>query len=427
MKRWLMLAIGVNAHTSVTLGLFGLPLVMPDLQRHFEVSLPVAGLIGNAPGFGILVALVPWGALADRRGERLILGLGVGLAAVLFAVTGLVTATGGVGTGLVAATGGVGAGPVTALGDVGTGLVTATGGSGAGGPGDVGWVIFLLALAGAAGAAAMVSGGRIVLRWFEPRERGVAMGLRQISYTLGMALAAFVLPPISERHGIAGVLMTCAAASLLAAVLAAVLMREPPAAVTQARQPVAASPYGQQALWRVHATSALQVVPQVIVGTYGVAFLAGEYGWSGVSAGQLFGVAAIGGVAIRIVVGRWSDRTSLRMSPLRILTWTSAAVLAVLVVGGGPPAVAVASVITVAGNGLAYLAAGELAGAGWGGRVLGLHNTIQNVVALVTVPVAGVAIAAWGFEAGFAAGLLCTLVSVPVIPVGTERSVRRRQ
>lgn len=419
MKRWLMLAVGVNAHTSVTLGLFGLPLVMPDLQRHFEVSLPVAGLIGNAPGFGILVALVPWGALADRRGERLILGLGVGLAAVLFAVTSLVTATRGAGTG----TGGAGTGLVTATGGAGT----ATGGAGTGGAGDVGWVIFLLALAGAAGAAAMVSGGRIVLRWFEPRERGVAMALRQISYTLGMALAAFVLPPICERHGIAGVLMTCAAASLLAAVLAAVLLREPPAPVARATQPVTASPYGQPALWRVHATSALQVVPQVIVGTYGVAFLAGEYGWSGVSAGQLFGMAAIGGVAIRIVVGRWSDRTSLRMSPLRILTWTSAAVLAVLVVGGGPPAVAVASVVTVAGNGLAYLAAGELAGAGWGGRVLGLHNTIQNTVALVTVPVAGVAIAAWGFEAGFAAGLLCTLVSVPVIPVGTERSVRLRQ
>ncbi|GAA4104134.1 MFS transporter [Nonomuraea soli] len=408
-----MLAIGVNAHTSVTLGLFGLPLVMPDLQRHFEVSLPVAGLIGNAPGLGILVALVPWGALADRRGERLILGLGVGLAAVLLAVAGLVAANGGPGLG------GPGFGG-PGLGGSGDGT------SGAGASGTVGWVILLLALAGAAGAAAMVSGGRIVLRWFEPRERGVAMGLRQISYTLGMALAAFVLPPICERHGIAGVLLTCAAASLLAAVLAAVLMREPPAAVAQARQPAAASPYGQPALWRVHATSALQVVPQVIVGTYGVAFLAGEYGWSGVSAGQLFGVAAIGGVVIRIAVGRWSDRTSLRMSPLRVLTWTSAAVLAVLVVGGGPPAVAVASVITVAGNGLAYLAAGELAGAGWGGRVLGLHNTVQNVVALVTVPVAGMAIARWGFEAGFVAGLLCALVSVPVIPVSTERSVRRR-
>ncbi|MET8865720.1 hypothetical protein ABZW11_22505 [Nonomuraea sp. NPDC004580] len=58
MKRWWMLALGVNAHASVTLGLFGLPLVMPEILRHFDVSLPVGGLIGNAPAIGILCALV---------------------------------------------------------------------------------------------------------------------------------------------------------------------------------------------------------------------------------------------------------------------------------------------------------------------------------------------------------------------------------
>jgi predicted MFS family arabinose efflux permease len=240
-------------------------------------------------------------------------------------------------------------------------------------------------------------------------------------------LSAFILPPVAERHGITGVLLTCAATSLLAAVLAAIFMREPPGSIAREKQQKAASPYQQVALWRVHATSALQVVPQVIVGSYGVAFLVGEYGWSGVTAGQLLGVAAIGGVAIRIAAGRWSDRTGLRMSPLRILTWTSAAVLAVLVLGGGPPALAVASVITMAGNGLAYLAAGELAGPGWGGRVLGLHNTMQNVVALVAVPVAGLAITLWGFEAGFVAGLVCALVSIPVIPAGLERKGRGRE
>src|SRR5437868_3196163 len=134
-----MLGLGVNAHVSVTLGLSGLPVVMPEIARHFGASLPVAGLISSAPAIGILFALVAWGALADRRGERLILGVGVPLSALFFAATALVSAT---------------------------------------------WaVIALLALAGAAGSAAVVGGGRIVLRWFEPRERGVAMGIRQVSYT----------------------------------------------------------------------------------------------------------------------------------------------------------------------------------------------------------------------------------------------------
>ncbi|MFI6323315.1 MFS transporter [Nonomuraea sp. NPDC050556] len=377
-----MLGLGVNAHTSVTLGLFGLPLVMPDIVRHFGVSLPVAGVIANAPGVGVLLSLVAWGALADRRGERLVLGVGVGLAAVAFAGAALAT--------------------------------------------EAWLVITLLAVAGAAGAAAVVGGGRIVLRWFEPRERGVAMGLRQVSYTLGMAVASFALPPVALAYGIPGVLFVCAGLALVAAVLAAVFLAEPPrsVAVVAAR---GGSPYKKMELWRVHATSALQVVPQIVVTTYGVTCLVSGYGWDGVGAGQLFGVAAIGGAVVRIAVGRWSDRSGQRMAPLRSLTFAAVAVLGLLVVGQytgswlGPVMLALAAVITVAGNGLAYLAAGELAGPGWAGRVLGAHNSVQNVVALVAAPLVGLVIVHVGFWAGFAVGLGCAVLSIPVIPLGDER------
>jgi len=382
-----MLGLGVNAHAGVTLGLSGLPLVIPDIQQHFGVSLTVAAIIANAPGLGVLSALVAWGALADRRGERLVLGLGVGLAAVLFAAVTLVERI---------------------------------------------WaVIALLALAGAAGCAALVGGGRIVLRWFLPPERGLAMGVRQVSYTLGMAVAAFVLPPVSRAHGLSGVLVVCAGTCLLAAVLAAAFLAEPPRGTARADAGPAGSPYRQPALWRVHATSALHAVPQIVVGTYGVACLVGVYGWDGVDAGRLFGFAAIGGAVIRVAVGRWSDVTGRRMAPLRLITCVTLGVLALLVVGTvtrswlGAAMLALAALITVAGNGLAYLAAGELAGPAAAGRVLGTHNTVQNVVALATTPLAGLLIIGGGYGAAFAAGLVCALISLPVIPVRAEKRTPR--
>ncbi|MFC4123184.1 MFS transporter [Nonomuraea zeae] len=383
MKRWLMLALGVNAHASVTLGLFGLPLVMPEIERHFGVPMPVAGIIANAPAIGILLALVAWGALADRHGERLVLGTGVGLAAVLFAAVAYVEQT---------------------------------------------WVVIaLLALAGAAGSAAMVGGGRIVLRWFEPPERGVAMGLRQVSFTLGMAVGAFALPPVARAYGLPGVLVVCACVSLLAATLAALLLAEPPHDIAGSGTAPAGTPYRQPALWRVHATSALHVVPQIVVSTYGVSCLVKLYGWDSVGAGQLFGVAAIGGAAVRIAVGRWSDRTGLRMRPLLLITFVNVGVLVLLAAGTigrtwlGPVMIALAAVMTVAGNGLAYLAAGELAGPAWAGRVLGTHNTVQNSVSLAVVPLAGVLMANAGMWTGFAAGLACAVLSLPVIPFRGER------
>ncbi|WP_344207087.1 MFS transporter [Nonomuraea bangladeshensis] len=386
MKRWWMLALGVNAHAGVTLGLFGLPLVMPEIQRHFGVSLPVAGIIANASAVGILAALVAWGALADRHGERLVLGAGVGLAAVLFAAASRVESVWGVAV--------------------------------------------LLALAGAAGSAAMVGGGRIVLRWFRPPERGVAMGVRQVSFTLGMAVSAFTLPPVAAAYGLPGVLLVCAGVSLLAAVLAAIFLTEPPHEAAGQGAAPAGSPYRQPALWRVHATSALHVVPQIVVTTYGVTCLVELYGWDAVSAGRLFGVAAIGGAAVRVAAGRWSDRVGLRMRPLLLITFANVVVLLLLVAGTltrtwpGPVMLALAAVMTVAGNGLAYLAAGELAGPAWAGRVLGTHNTVQNTVSLAAIPLTGVLMESAGFWAGFAAGLACTLLSVPVVPWRNERARR---
>ncbi|MGW0803567.1 MFS transporter [Nonomuraea sp. NPDC002799] len=383
MKRWVMLGLGVNAHAGVTLGLFGLPLVMPDIMRNFGVTLAVGGVIANAPAFGILLALVPWGMLADRHGERLILGIGVSLAALLFAAVAFVE--------------------------------------------QIWAVVTLLALAGAAGSAAVVGGGRIVLRWFEPPERGVAMGLRQVSFTLGMAVGAFALPPIARAHGLTGVLLLCAGVSLMAAVLAGLFLAEPPHDISAAGAGPVRSPYRQPALWRVHATSALHVVPQIVVSTYGVTCLVRLYGWDSVGAGQLFGVAAIGGAVVRIAVGRWSDRTGLRMRPLLLITCVTLGVLALLVAGTfggtwlGPVTIALAAVMTVAGNGLAYLAAGELAGPGWAGRVLGAHNTVQNTVSLAVTPLAGVLMERTGMWAGFAVGLACALLSLPVIPFRGER------
>ncbi|MEU6794262.1 MFS transporter [Nonomuraea wenchangensis] len=386
MKRWWMLALGVNAHAGVTLGLFGLPLVMPEIQRHFGVSLPVAGVIANASAVGILAALVAWGALADRHGERVVLGTGVGLAAVLFAAASLVESA---------------------------------------------WAVaVLLALAGAMGSAAMVGGGRIVLRWFRPPERGLAMGVRQVSFTLGMAVSAFTLPPVAAAYGLPGVLLVCAGVSLLAAVLAAIFLAEPPHEPAGQGAAPAGSPYRQPALWRVHATSALHVVPQIVVTTYGVTCLVEFYDWDAVSAGRLFGVAAIGGAAVRVAAGRWSDRVGLRMRPLLLITFANVVVLLLLVAGTltrtwpGPVMLALAAVMTVAGNGLAYLAAGELAGPAWAGRVLGTHNTVQNTVSLAAIPLAGVLMESAGFWAGFAAGLACTLLSVPVVPWRSERTGR---
>ncbi|MCG5216311.1 MFS transporter [Streptosporangium soli] len=383
-RRWWILAFGVNAHTLSTVGLFGLPAILPVIRQDLGVSLAMAGLITGAPSIGAMATLILWGALADRRGERVVVATGVGTCAVLLAVAATVSD------------------PVV--------------------------LAVLLVLMGATGAAAVVGGGRIVLRWFPPHERGVAMGVRQISYTLGMAIGAFALPPIALAYGLSGAFLASAGACLFAAILGGLFIADPAGRHTTSevvRRP--RSPYGRPELWRVHATSALLVVPQFVVSTFGVSCLVEAHGWDHVVAGQIFGVAALAGAAARLAAGYWSDRISRRMAPLRLVALGTASVMGLLAVAEQVSpwlavlALAAASVISVSGNGLAYLGAGELAGPGWAGRVLGAHNTVQNLVSFAAVPALGALIGASGYWAGFAVGAALALAAVPLVPVRAER------
>jgi hypothetical protein len=90
---------------------------------------------------------------------------------------------------------------------------------------------------------------------------------------------------------------------------------------------------------------------------------------------------------------------------------------------GWPVAVAlmvVATVLTVADNGLAFTAVAERAGPFWSGRALGVQNTAQFLTASAVPPLAGLAIADLGYSAAFALGALFPLVALPLVPVGQE-------
>ena len=88
-----------------------------------------------------------------------------------------------------------------------------------------------------------------------------------------------------------------------------------------------------------------------------------------------------------------------------------------------PALMAVASVISVADNGLAFTAIAEFAGPDWSGRGLAVQNTGQYLVTAATTPVLGALIAAVGFPAAFAATALASLVATPLVPRDAQRLV----
>ena len=288
----------------------------------------------------------------------------------------------------------------------------------------------LLALAGAAGASVNAASGRVVMGWFPPVERGLAMGVRQTAQPLGVALAAAVLPVLGAHVGPREALLFPAALCGLAAVLVLALVVDPardPRAC-RASQPRSASPYrSSSTLARVHLASSLLVVPQFAVATFTLTYLVAVRHWDAVVAGRWIFAFQLAGAFGRVASGVWSDRVGSRLRPMRQLAVISALLMGLLALGAVTISAwivvvfAVGAVITVADNGLAYTAVAEFAGSSWSGRALGVHNTSQNIASLATAPILAVIIGNSHYGWAFALTALCPLVAIPLgTPVGRE-------
>ncbi|WP_051386135.1 MFS transporter [Actinokineospora inagensis] len=379
MRRWWILAIAVAAQAAVSSLVYGMPFVLPHLRAALGLSLTEGGTLVVTPVLGVLVALIAWGAAADRFGERVVMTIGMA------------------GTGVA----GLAAAAVT----------------------GVLWLSVFLAVAGVFSASITSASGRAVLGWFSASERGLAMGIRQTCTPIGVGFAALVLPAAAAAWGYRWAIVIPSLLCLVLAVVVAFGLLDPPRTpakhATETR-----SPYRTPRLWRVHAASALLVGPQFISSTFALTYLVSEQGWNTVSAGAFLAVVQIFGALGRIGAGIWSDRVGSRMRPMRTIAVAVAASLVVWAAGSSWVAVVglvAVLVISVTDNGLGFTATAELAGPFWAGRALGIQNSGQNAVALGIAPLFASIVTAWTWPVALSLAAALPLGAALITPVRGER------
>jgi sugar phosphate permease len=370
-----MLAASVAAQAGASVAINGPAFLIPQLQDDRGLSLAEAGTVAAAPIAGVMLTLFIWGLVVDRIGERAVLLAGLGGTTVLGVVATRVHGT------------------VALVG-----------------------VLFVVGMFAACTGSAS---GRIVVGWFPPQRRGLAMGIRQMAQPLGVAIAAATIAVVAERISVSAALWVPVAATALACVAVAVLVIDPPRPPPSAA--LTANPYrADRFLTRVHGVSVLLVVPQFLVWTYSLTWLVQHRHWTAAAAGALIAVTHVLGAVGRIAVGQLSDMVGSRVRPLRWVAIAAAVTMALLAVtepfGIAVVLMVVASTITVADNGLAFTSVAERAGSYWSGRALGIQNTAQYLTAAAVAPVAGVAITHWGYAATYALAALCPVVALPLVP-----------
>ena len=379
-----MLGATVGAQAAASVAINGPAFLIPTLVDARQLSLAEAGTVAAMTLAGVMVALIGWGMVVDRIGERAVLLAGLGGSAL------------------------AGAGATSVDSPVALGS--------------------LLFLVGVFAASSSSASGRVVVGWFPPRRRGLAMGIRQMAQPLGVGLGAVTLAVLAARHGVATALWVPVGVAALATVVVVAVVVDPPRAPHPSG--TAPNPYrGNGFLARVHAVSVLLVVPQFTVWTFALAWLVDDRGWSPGAAGALVAGSQIAGALGRIAAGQLSDVVGSRMRPLRwvavaaavtmaALGWTAHQqwVVAVLLM-------VLATTVTVADNGLAFTAVAERAGPFWSGRALGVQNTAQFLAASAVAPLAGAAIGAWGYAACFALAAAFPVLAVPLVPTTQERAL----
>ncbi|CAM3016390.1 MFS transporter [Skermania piniformis] len=391
-RRWTMLGLGSYAQLSSAVFVNGVPFLLPALTAA-GMSLPRAGLLVAMPMVGTVGTLIAWGYLVDRIGERTVLVAG----SLIMAIAGTAAAT---------STGTIAFGALLLLGGIGA-------------------------------ASTNGASGRVIVGWFPPHQRGLAMGIRQTAQPLGVACAALAIPAVAGSLGIREALLVPAGLAALAGVGCLVGVVDPPRPTIDRAAARSLNPYrGDATLWRIHAVSMLLVVPQLTIWTFGLLWLHRAVGLSLPVAGAVTTLAQLLGAAGRIGAGAWSDRVGSRLGPLRTVAVAAVAGMAALAGTAAlhwwwaaVPLLVVASVITVADNGLAFTAVAEIAGPYWSGRGLGLQNTGQHLAGAAVAPVFGALIAVAGFPGAYLAAALLAAAAIPLVPARStgDRSATTRR
>ena len=154
------------------------------------------------------------------------------------------------------------------------------------------------------------AGSAAIMRWFPPRQRGVAMGIRQTGVPLGGILAASVAPVLAFAYGWRTAYVAGGLVAFVGAVLIFVAYYDPPRAPHTG--PVALRSFRDLAydkqIWWLSLIFNCQLFTQSAVTTYFVLFLHEALGTPVVGAAALLAVVNGAAMVARIGWGLLSDR-----------------------------------------------------------------------------------------------------------------------
>jgi MFS family permease len=375
------LAVATLAQATASFVILGLGVLAGFLQQDFQLTAAEVGLMIAAAGAAPVFALPLVGDLLDRRGERMIIGVGGAIVAAALVLAALA-------------------------------------------PNFVAILIFLFVV-GAGYSASQPGGSKSVTAWFRGDRLGFAMGVRQAGLPIGGAAAAAILPIVASHWNCRAAFVLGAAVVLMGSFAFVVLYTAPAGSAGDGRQsrPDRSLAYLFSTLrhpWMrgVAVSGTTLVGGQYAILTYFMLSLRDQQSIPLVEGAWLMFITQLCGIAGRVLLGAWSDHPG--TSRFRLVVACMLAVAAGFIVLAAMPAQMPVPVLIVIAAWLGFF------GLGWYGPWvafvadispseslgLGLGNAMAlNQISIMGAPlllgilhdVAGGYVAVWGCMAALLA------------------------
>ncbi|MDE3075809.1 MAG: MFS transporter [Chloroflexota bacterium] len=391
--RWVVLGAASLLQAFFTLLQQGITILAPFFLAAFRLSLTQVGLLVGCFSAGLALTALPTGVVVDRIGIRRSLVLSA--SAISLAVVGALALQ----RSVVA----------------------------------VGACLFL---AGLLGGAPNIASGKAVFGAFPARQRGMAMGLRQIAVPAGAGAAALLLPLLGRTFGWQAPLGLAALLEIAGAALFLLLLRE------QIGQAIATPPGGN--LWRelaaiardrnlalIAGTTLLLVMTQYVMLAYLILYLT-SLRYSTIQASAALLLVQLGAVFGRWAWGWVSDRLFRggRRPVIAIVTVCSALAIGALAASRSGESLAIIDVqafaigfTCISWNALTVTMIAEVAGVSRAGSAMGLNAAAAFGGGIVAPPLFGSIVdVSHSYHVGFIAMSLVTMAALVPLAQVRERS-----
>lgn len=311
--RWAILAISTFSFVGSSALQLVPAAIAPVINNDLHLSRTAFGVLASSLFAGMFLATMPAGYLIDRYGERFVVAAGLSAMAVLAMLASFTSS-------------------YPAL-------------------------VALLVLASLGGAVSGPGGAKLIASWFPPRQRGIALGVRQGGGPIGGFLVALALPPLAIQFGWGAAFRIAAAFCLLGALTFAFGVREAgtelqgsSASATDSRKVNHTfSRTVNHTLLFITASCFVLAFVQGACTAYLVLYLHDSEHLTLVTAGAVFAVFLLGGLFGRVLWGGVADRLGPGLPRVALTVIAAAACVAMASLPKSSPA---AAGIVAAGLGL---------------------------------------------------------------------------